>query len=595
MILARLSLAFTILISATCSFAEDYVFNRFDTEVDIQPNSDLVVREYLEVTFSAAKHGIFRTIPVRYDTGRGVGRNIYFRLASVNDENGRPHQTKLTYQGNNVNIRIGDPDVVVTPGTKVTYVISYNISGAINWFEKETDWDASAELYWNLTGTENPTVIEHASFKVTFPKAPLEKVRAKFFSGAYGSKDADKISTKTADSFGQNTLTRFTVTDTSISGDVQRPLAPYEGITIVVGLPSDIIKKPSWDTALVRFLKSNIGFFLPLPVLLIMWLLWSKYGKDPYGGPMVVQYDPPDDISGSEAGALIDERVDQRDIVAGIITLAVKGYLKISVSESKVLMFTNRETSLIMTGKQETGELGPFESKLLGLLSGREVHDEADLRSTLGMRLQELRGALYAQLVARGYYLSSPESTKAGWGCAGIAIVVLCAFIIAKTDPFGNSLPAIVGGVLAAIIVGLFANAMPQRTKIGARARSNAQGFHEFISRARGQELKWMEKKHPDMMLFEAYLPHAIAFGLGDVWAQAFAGVLTEPPNWYVGPHGYPFTYGSFMHDLNRTTSDISSAATPPRSSGASGGHSGFGGGGGFSGGGFGGGGSGSW
>lgn len=104
-----------------------------------------------------------------------------------------------------------------------------------------------------------------------------------------------------------------------------------------------------------------------------------------------------------------------------------------------------------------------------------------------------------------------------------------------------------------------------------------------------------MEKKHPDMMLFEAYLPHAIAFGLGDVWAQAFAGVLTEPPNWYVGPHGYPFTYGSFMHDLNRTTSDISSAATPPRSSGASGGHSGFGGGGGFSGGGFGGGGSGSW
>jgi uncharacterized membrane protein YgcG len=108
-----------------------------------------------------------------------------------------------------------------------------------------------------------------------------------------------------------------------------------------------------------------------------------------------------------------------------------------------------------------------------------------------------------------------------------------------------------------------------------------------------------MSKKQPDQALFEAYLPHAIAFGLTREWADAFAGVLHAMPNWYVTPYGGGFDPRWFAYDLMNTSRALgTSASTPPRtssSSGSWGGGSGFSSGGGFSGGGFGGGGGGSW
>src|SRR5581483_4133072 len=296
--------------------------------------------------------------------------------------------------------------------------------------------------------------------------------------------------------------------------------------------------------------------------------LWYRFGRDPYGGPMVVQYDPPDNLTGSEAGAMIDERVDQRDIVAAIVALAVKGYLKISVQETGHFI-KHSETSLIMTDKKPEGDLQGIELSIYTRLKKKEVHDESDLRTELGPHIQQYKDAVYAQLVQRGYYHASPQAVRAAWTVGGLVVVAVLAIFAGKLDPVGNPLPAIVGGIISAVIVAIFGNAMPKRTAAGAKARALVEGFREFIRRARGQELKWMEKKHPDMMLFESYLPHAIAFGLGDVWCEAFKDYLQKPPEWFVGPPNYPFTYMMFSNSLNGVTSSLASAAVPPRSSGA--------------------------
>lgn len=68
-------------------------------------------------------------------------------------------------------------------------------------------------------------------------------------------------------------------------------------------------------------------------------------GEDPDGGPMVVQFDPPEGLSGAATGALMDERVDTRDISAGIFSLAVKGYLGIEPKEEG-LFFKRRTAEL---------------------------------------------------------------------------------------------------------------------------------------------------------------------------------------------------------------------------------------------------------
>jgi uncharacterized membrane protein len=95
---------------------------------------------------------------------------------------------------------------------------------------------------------------------------------------------------------------------------------------------------------------------------------------------------------------------------------------------------------------------------------------------------------------------------------------------------------------------------------------------------------------------FEKYLPYAMALGVEHHWAQAFAGIVQQPPNWYSGPTGggmfNPVFFSNNMHSMAQTAHEAFVAA-PRASSTGSGWGGGGGGGGGFSGGGFGGGGGG--
>jgi len=120
-------------------------------------------------------------------------------------------------------------------------------------------------------------------------------------------------------------------------------------------------------------------------------------------------------------------------------------------------------------------------------------------------------------------------------------------------------------------------------------------GFQEFMNRVDADRLKTMPPN-----TFEKFLPYAMALGVEHHWAQAFAGIIKDPPTWYAGPVGYgygmafnPILFSSSMHGMATDMHQVFVSA-PRASSGGSGfGGGGFGGGGGFSGGGFGGGGGG--
>ena len=80
--------------------------------------------------------------------------------------------------------------------------------------------------------------------------------------------------------------------------------------------------------------------------------------------------------------------------------------------------------------------------------------------------------------------------------------------------------------------------------------------------------------------------------GVADAWADAFSGLYTEPPRWYLGRNDGLFRPGHFVERVGHSLQTAGSAmSSRPRGSGSSG----FSSGGGFSGGGFGGGGGGSW
>jgi uncharacterized membrane protein len=104
-----------------------------------------------------------------------------------------------------------------------------------------------------------------------------------------------------------------------------------------------------------------------------------------------------------------------------------------------------------------------------------------------------------------------------------------------------------------------------------------------------------LKKMPPDT--FEKFLPYAMALGVEHHWAQAFAGIVKDPPSWYAGSGPYtgfnPIFFSASMHSMATDMHQVFVSAPRASSTGSGwGGGGGFGGGG-FSGGGFGGGGGG--
>jgi uncharacterized membrane protein len=203
-----------------------------------------------------------------------------------------------------------------------------------------------------------------------------------------------------------------------------------------------------------------------------------------------------------------------------------------------------------------------------------------------------MRADIMSSLKNKGVYLLDPESANGYSIVAGIGILIPFAiFQYMGWANFFSSVPLlIVCALISVVIWWLFARVMSARTLKGARTRIAVLGFQEFMNRVDAERLKRLPPT-----TFEKYLPYAMALGVEHHWAQAFAGIVRDPPQWYVGPGGgyvggfNPIFFSSSMHSMASDMHQVFVSA--PRASSTGSGFGGGGGGGGFSGGGFGGGG----
>src|SRR5213079_1517286 len=136
----------------------------------------------------------------------------------------------------------------------------------------------------------------------------------------------------------------------------------------------------------------------------------------------------------------------------------------------------------------------------------------------------------------------------------GGAIVSVAPFALMQFTGFKNvfssPMPLIIAGIVSAIIWWFFAREMKAHTVKGAQTRVHVLGFQEFMTRVDADRLKRMP---PDT--FEKFLPFAMALGVEHNWAQAFQGIVQNPPTWYEGSYGPNFNTWLFMHDLGAMTS----------------------------------------
>lgn len=568
--LCGLIVSFSIFISNPV-FASAEQIDNFDVTIKVNADASIEVTEKIDYDFgNLQKHGIYRDIPVKY-ASRGGNYNLRLSDISIWDKDGNPYNFDISASSEDRKIKIGDADIFVSG--KKTYVINYKVKRAINYF---SDHD---ELYWNVTGNGWNVPITNASARIIFPQnLKREDVQLACYSGNAGSKNSCSLAQYTSSD------------DSALAGGAEfaeSNLSPHQGLTIVTGIPIGVLQKPTFAASLADIITDNLILLLPLLVFAIMFYLWWIKGRDPQGrGTVIPEFDVPDNLSPAEVGTIMDEKCGQKEIVAEIINLAVKGYIKIRREEKEVLFV--KSTDYVFTRFKLGSDLDNGGIVIMnGLFKGKgDTAKLSELKNSFYKEYDLAKTRIYQSVVAKGYFSESSDVTRIKYSAIPLCLSGGLLYDLIK---YGFSWTT-TSFLLCALIALTFAQVMPRKTKQGVLAKEHILGLKDYLVTAEKDRLEFHNAPDKNPQQFEKLLPYAIALGVEKEWAKQFEGIYNTNPAWYKDSRGFNnFSAVYFVSDLgNFKTSFASTAASAPL------GGSGLGGGG-FSGGGFGGGGGGSW
>ena len=605
----------------TPSLARSISIEDFDAAIDVAADGSMDVTETIRLRFDGSWNGIHRSIPVVFTTPRGHSYRLRLAVRGVSDGEGRELRFDRSRDRHYEDLKIFIPGAA---DAVRAIAIRYTIRGGLRFFP---DHD---ELYWNVTGDEWPFPIAAARARIRLPGA-FTNVRVNAFTGHLGS--AERAAAITLDGVRKPPDDAFTAAGESpppaggvhrVEVESNRPLGIREGLTVAVAWNPGAVRRPSEIERAFGWLQDNlplaslVAALVGLPMVSFVALLdrWRRYGRDPRAGPVVVRYEPPEGLGPAEAGTLVDNSPDVRDLMAMLVDLAVKGFIRIRETAQAGWFSGARYAFDLLVAETGWRNLPGSERKLLeGLFpftSGEWKSAETagqgvvcsvstkDLEDRFHTQLPGIRSAILDRLVEQGHYAKRPDHVVGRYVAAGVfagPVIAACGFAVGRWLfglDFATLLVTCIASAVTTLLVFVgFGLIMPARTRRGAEARAATRGFQEFLSRVDSHRLATLPLT-PE--LFERYLPYAMALGVEGRWARAFEGICKEPPTWYVGsgPVG-EFHSADLTSGLSRMTAITASAMqSSPRSSdgsGFGGGFSGGGGGGGFSGGGFGGGG----
>ena len=335
---------FALFFAAPALADEGWVIERFAADITIENDGSLHIVEAIDANFGGLqKHGIFRTIPVRYQWDDTHLRVYQLQVRSVTDGAEKGLRYETSDQGASKVIKIGDPNRTVSG--RQTYRITYDVSGAMNAFP---DHD---ELFWNVNGGSWDVRAQAVTATVHAPAAPRQVT---CYQGAAGSDEA----------------CRFAITSSGAEFAATRPLAPRGQLTIVASLAKGVVTEPV--PIIARDGDNLVAYFEPKPLWLafavfvlaagLAFLYWRWYtvGRDARDRETIVpEYEPPDKVRPAQLGVILDESADTKDVTATIVDLAVRGYLTIT-EEPQPWIFAKKDWTLHATGKA-TKELLSYE------------------------------------------------------------------------------------------------------------------------------------------------------------------------------------------------------------------------------------------
>lgn len=484
--------------------AKDWRIDAMDVVLDVQRNGDVVVDERVTFTFQGNYHYVSRSIP----TGNTDGiTDVEVRDASgtvlPEDPDGSPGTYSAATEGKRRLIRF---NFDLTDATE-TWTIHYRARSVVMFF------DQGDELRWYVFDAETPVPIGSVRATVKLP-------------GSVASTDMTQ-----AVQTGYDVAAAVTSPAPSTMVYEATGIPPYTNFWIVTGFPKGVVEFTWTVRRVAAFLVPKVGFALPILFFLFMLLTWRRRGRDdPSAVHATYVSEPPSDLSPGLVGALIDERVDTKEVIATIVDLARRGYLEITDTEKDGL-FSRPET--IFTRRRRLNDLTGFEARVAEALFDAKHPDQVttkDLKNHFYVHVQPIVEQVYNETTGAGLFFESPKKVRARWtGYGVLAAVILGGLtaLMAYTDVPGWGW-FLVGSIVSVVIVWVFARFMPQRTSRGAQEQRKWEAFRNYLEDlTRFQDMETAREK------FEMFLPYAVALGVERQWVRRFDGLNVPGPVWY--------------------------------------------------------------
>jgi uncharacterized membrane protein YgcG len=590
------------------SAAQSYeLIRRFESEVEVQPNGDLLVTENItvEAELREIRRGILRDFPTIYSLPDGRRVAIGFDVISV-ARNGKSENYSIESLYNGKRVRIGSSSVMLRRGQH-TYTIKYRTTRQVGFF---ADYD---ELYWNVTGTGWTFEIDQVVATIKLPAGA--KIQAhSFYTGPQGAKGQDA---RLVGESGNIIVFRTT-----------KRLPKENGLTVSIAWQKGIVAPPDRFTQGRYFFFDNIaaslsvlGFVL---VFFYFFYQWFRYGRDPAKGTIIPVFEPP---SGMSAAGMryVDKYAsyDDKAFTAAIVELGVKGHLKISEKDNVTSVEKRDGNKPVLDG----------EDAIKRHFFPKEKHKTLELKRENHVRIGGARDALKANLARLYDDLFRHNYGKWGLGLfLTFVAVVLCltgigiqfssayasdvfiatilpiiplllasfalnngftarddnGFLIGIGVVFGI-IPAAIGlfyvwrnvpsayemiptacAFAATMLCAFYLEWMEAPTKEGRKILDHIEGFREYLGTAdEGPRLEALNPPAKTPELFERMLPYAIALDVENTWAEKFKSVLAAAAlapaaatasavaisHWYSGNRDWG-------KDIGGVTSAVSSSLT---------------------------------
>ncbi len=569
-----------LLLMGFAASPREYVWQRIDTEVAVQPDGRLLVTEKLTLRYTGGPFTfVFRDLPNRrLDEIRDISvREGDRAYRQVSDEESREPFTFSVFREDGAQrVRWVYPETV--GGTR-SFELRYTVLGAVR---RSSNAD---ELWWSMVFPEREVPVEQAQGRIRLPvSVPAAQLEA----------SAPDVSGEVMVQPGLATVQA-------------QDIAPGRELTLRLRFPTGIVGGdiPAWqarelaqeayNTSTRPIVNTGLSLLAALLLLLLgggLWRWWLR-NRDPLPQGFVARElpDAPDDLPPALAARLL-RSLDAQATLGTLFDLANRGYLSFRESMGGWRGRT-RQVVVTSTGKDRS-ELAPYEQALLdALFAGENEVILNEQRADLLKAMAAIGKQHEATLIERGYLDTQRLAQRRRGIIIGVVLMIIggVGFIPATilAEAYSWWLPVVALVVLVAGIAWTVAGSMVRGvTAQGADALLRWRAFRAYLRRIGAAQAS--------MGQFAQLLPYAVAIADARQLTRAYAATSEPLPVWY-----YPMVSGShttsvatmggdggtlMLHDFSQNFLTTLSSTS---SSISSGGSDGGGGGGGASGGGGGG------